>query len=220
MHPPVTVARKVSRCAILVAAVAALTAATAAQQEASPAASTPAPEHAVARKLKVKGVPNFGEVTPTLYRGAQPSPEGFKRLAEMGVSVVVDLRGTRDSEREEVTKLGMQYVSIPWRCLHPEDADFARFLTLLRENAGKKVFVHCRLGHDRSGMMVAAYRIAEQDWTAEEAKQEMEAFGFSFQHHSICSGLSFYEREFPERFKTSPAFKDLRATEPAPKPQL
>jgi protein tyrosine/serine phosphatase len=62
-------------------------------------------------------------------------------------------------------------------------------LTLLRENPGKKVFVHWRLGHDRTGMMIAAYRMAEQGWTAKEAKKEMEAYGFSFGYRMICPGL-------------------------------
>jgi hypothetical protein len=32
----------------------------------------------------------------------------------------------------------MQYIAIPWHCFHPQDAKFARFLTLLRENPVKR----------------------------------------------------------------------------------
>ena len=124
---------------------------------------------------------------------------------------MVDLRGSRKDESELVTKLGMQYVSIPWHCPFPKDDTFARFLTLLRQNPGKKVFVHCRLGDDRTGMNIAAYRMAEQGWTAMQAKQEMEAFGFTLPHHFICPSLSSYEETFPQRFSTSPAFHSLRA---------
>jgi len=173
-------------------------------------------KRSIARKLTLKGVPNFGEVTPMLYRGAQPTKEGFENLARMGISIVVDLRGSRESEREEVTKLGMQYVAIPWRCFHPKDAAFAQFLTLLRENRGKKIFVHCRTGDDRTGMDIAAYRIAEQGWTAQEARKEMEAYGVSWFHRMICPGLSSYEEKFPERFETSPAFKNLHPAERTP----
>jgi protein tyrosine phosphatase (PTP) superfamily phosphohydrolase (DUF442 family) len=168
--------------------------------------------HAFAQKLSLEGVPVFAQVTPTLYRGAQPTEEGFRNLAAMGVKIVVDQRGSR-SEREQVTKLGMQYVAIPWHCPFPEDTIFARFLTLLRDNPGAKVFVHCLTGQDRTGMQIAAYRMAEQGWTAEEANQEMEAFGFSRSHHWRCPGLSSYEDRFPQRFQDSPAFKDLRASE-------
>ena len=171
-------------------------------------------ERTIARKLTVEGVPRLGEVSPTLYRGAQPTRQGFQRLAEMGISIVVDLRERgRKSERQEVTKLGMRFVEIPWNCFHPEDTDIARFLKLLRDNRGKKVFVHCQTGDDRTGLIIAAYRIAEQGWTAKEAMKEMEAYGFTSTHHLYCPGLSSYEANFPERFKTAPAFRDLRASE-------
>ena len=67
----------------------------------------------------------------------------------------------------------MQFVSIPWHCPFPSDKPFARFLKLVQDNSRKKVFVHCRLGDDRTGMAVAAYRMADQGWTAEEAMNEM-----------------------------------------------
>jgi protein tyrosine phosphatase (PTP) superfamily phosphohydrolase (DUF442 family) len=178
-----------------------------------PAPVTSGASHAFAQKLSLEGVPVFAQVTPTLYRGAQPTDEGFRNLAEMGVKIVVDQRGSREKEREQVTKLGMQYVAIPWHCPLPEDSVFARFLTLLRDNPVTKVFVHCLSGQDRTGMEIAAYRMAEQGWSAEEAKQEMEAFGFSRIHRWRCPSLSSYEERFPERFKESPAFKDLRAAE-------
>jgi len=158
-------------------------------------------------------IPDFDEVTPTLYRGAQPKEHGFEALAMMGVQIVVDLRGDRDKEREEVTRLGMQYVSMSWQCSFPKDRIFAAFLTLIRANPGKKIFVHCRVGDDRTGMMIAAYRMAEQRWSAERAMKEMGSFGFSLVHkHLICPRLADYEEEFPKRFATKPEFEELRST--------
>ena len=185
--------------------------------EAAPASSET--KHTIARKVALPGVPRFGEVTPTLYRGAQPTQEGFHNLAKMGINIVVDLRGSRDRERRLVTRLGMRYVPLHWQCFSPRDEHFAQFLTLLRENPGKKVFVHCRVGDDRTGMDIAAYRIAEQGWTAEEARKEMESYGVNWFHKAICLPLSSYEKEFPERFKTSAAFQSLRSAKQASKPQ-
>jgi hypothetical protein len=68
-------------------------------------------------------------------------------------------------------------------------------------------------------MDIAAYRIAEQGWTAEEARKEMEAYGVNWFHKAICFPLSSYEKGFPERFKTSAAFESLRSTKHAPEPQ-
>jgi protein tyrosine/serine phosphatase len=159
-------------------------------------------------------VPNFGQVTDTLYRGGQPTAEGFEGLAHEGVGVVVDLSGNQ-SERDKVKKLGMEYVSIPWHCFHLEDKQVAQFLRVLREHSDQKVFVHCRLGEDRTGMMVAGYRMAEQGWTAEQARREMTAFGFSSMHHLMCPGLATYEENFPHRFQTNPAFDGLRPVQPS-----
>jgi tyrosine-protein phosphatase SIW14 len=177
-----------------------------------PGAKASSPAHQSSRnKAMRKDLPNFGEATTTLYRGGQPSKRGFRILAKMGVNIVVDLRGSRDSERKIVTHLGMQYVALPWHCWFPKDEIFAHFLTLLRKNPGKKIFVHCRLGDDRTAMMIASYRMAQEGWSAERAEKEMEKFGFSFAHRRlICPGLSSYEEKFPQRFKTSPAFRHLR----------
>lgn len=163
-----------------------------------------------ARKLKLTGVPEFMEVTPLLYRGGQPTKDGFRSLAGMGIGIVIDLRGSSKRERDLVTRLGMQYVAMPWHCPFPKDKVFARFLLFLRRNPTRKVFIHCRLGDDRTGMMIAAYRMGEQGWTAQQAWQEMKTSGFGPLHHLICPGLAHYEKEFPERYKTKPAFQELR----------
>ena len=170
-------------------------------------------------KLQMRGLRNFGVVTPTLYRGGQPTSEGFRTLASMGVNIVVNLRVPHlGDERQEVTKLGMQYVEISWNCFDPQDSDIVKFLTLVRQNPGKKIFVHCETGDDRTGMEIAAYRMAVQGWTAEQARQEMEALGFDMLHRSVCPGLGAYETKFPERFATSPAFQDLKKQGIAPAP--
>lgn len=170
--------------------------------------------HPIARKLSVSGLPNLGEVTPMLYRGAQPTGKGFETLAKMGVNIVIDLRDGNEGKLEEkdVTQSGMEFVAIPWRCGSPKDDDFAKFLTVVRDNKDKKVFVHCHMGIDRTGMMVAAYRMNEQGWTAAEALQEMRAFGFSTYHELVvCNGLASYEQRFPTVVTSSPAFQNLRA---------
>lgn len=163
------------------------------------------------RKLIEKGVRNFGEVTPTLYRGGLTNAEGIKALKKLGMNVIIDTHANDESEEKTVRALGMKYVAIPWHCPWPHDEVFAKFLQVVHENKGKKIFVHCRLGDDRTGMMVAAYRIAEEGWTAEEAMTEMKSFGFTRAHHLICPSLAAYEKHFPDHLKNEPAFAAERA---------
>lgn len=166
---------------------------------------------AIGRKLSEKGVTNFGEVTPTLYRGGLLRGDGIKALKKLGVDVVVDTHGNDASEKGDVEKLGMKYVAIPWHCPWPHDEVFAKFLNVVHENKGKKIFVHCRLGDDRTGMMVAAYRMAEEGWTAQEAMNEMKSFGFTASHHFICPSLASYEKSFPKRLQRNADFATERA---------
>jgi tyrosine-protein phosphatase SIW14 len=180
----------------------------------------PAPpnrRHAFAKMTSVNGIARFGEVSPQLYRGAQPSSEGLEFLAKMGVGIIVNLRpGDHPEEEAEASRLGMHYVSIPWHCYHPNDAAIANFLHVLQENPHKKIFVHCELGADRTGMSIAAYRMSVQGWSADEAMNEMQAYGFSSSHHLTCRGLANYEQTFPNAFKNHPEFLDLHPVEPAP----
>jgi Dual specificity phosphatase, catalytic domain len=163
-----------------------------------PCSKSFAAQHTMGQHLKAKGIPNFGQVTPTLYRGGQPSAEGFEKLAHMGINIVVD---TGRSKRDEtlIKNLGMAYVSLPWYCPFPKDEVFERFIKITRKNPDKKIFVHCRLGDDRTGMMIAAYRMGQQGWTAKEAMQEMHEFGYRGVHHLMCPGLARYEKSFPKR---------------------
>lgn len=159
------------------------------------------------------GLSNFGEVTPKLYRGGQPGADGLKELKKMGVSIVIDMRSSRSQhEQTAVEQLGMDYVSIPWHCPFPSDDTFVKFLQVIERNPGKKIFVHCRLGDDRTGMAIASYRMAEQGWSADEAMKEMEFFGFRGIHHAICPTLGHYEKDFPEHLKSNPALKELHAS--------
>ena len=146
--------------------------------------------------------------------GGGPAPP--QELVQVGV----DRRGDHKGERKEVTSLVMQYVPMHWECSFPKDRIFAEFLTLIRKNPGKKIFVHCRVGDDRTGMMIAAYRMAEEGWSPKQAMREMTEYGFNLPHRRlICPRLSEYEEHFPERFATKPEFEELRSTKPSQLPE-
>lgn len=171
--------------------------------------------HAPAKREILAGVPNFGEVTPTLYRGAQPSDKGFQSLAKMGIDVIVDFRGSSlNQEKHEAATRNMKLILLSWDCRHPSSQIAARFLEILKENAGKKIFVHCYGGIDRTGTMVAVYRMAEQGWTAPEATNEMHAFGYAFMHHIWCHAAEIYVNKFPQAMQEDPQLAALHAGAP------
>src|SRR5713101_9551082 len=167
---------------------------------------------APAEKLKIAGVPNAGKISDVLFRGAQPSPQGLVELKKLGITTIVDLRGNRGpaSERRQAESLGMRFIDIPvlgWSA--PTNAQVAQFLKLFKDAPQQKVFVHCYYGEDRSGVMVAAYRIARQNLTADQALAEMVSFGF---HYHLYPGMQSYVRKFPSSFSSESVFAPLRAT--------
>lgn len=139
----------------------------------------------------LEGLPNFAKVSDNLYRGAQPTAEGFRRLKEMGVKTVVNLRSFT-SDRRKLRGTGLRYVHIYCKAWHPEDEDTIKFLKVMQDPDNYLVFVHCMQGADRTGYMVAAYRVVEQGWTIEEAVEEMHNFGF----HPIWRQISEYLEKF------------------------
>lgn len=171
------------------------------------------PAHAPAKRISLDGVANAGEVTPMLFRGAQPNAAGFHALANFGIAIDVDLRfeGDREWEKDAASNAGLQYVALPWSCHYPSDATMQKFLLIIHDNPGKRIFVHCQHGVDRTGMMIAAYRMAEQNWTPEEARREMTAYGFYGVHRTWCGELSSYESIFPQRYAKDPIFDPLKA---------
>src|ERR1700733_16008746 len=116
----------------------------------------------------VPGINNFDQVNAQVYRGAQPNEEGFRYLAKIGVKTILDLRedGRRSAtEKRMVVAAGMQYVNVPMTGLiAPTRSQMGTILALL-EDAGKgPVFVHCLRGADRTGAVIAAYRIDHDQW--------------------------------------------------------
>jgi protein tyrosine/serine phosphatase len=154
------------------------------------AAGRPA-EWAVAPPAPIPGLPNFHTVTPKLYRGAQPTAEGMRRLEAMGVKTVLSLRAFNDDESLlPGTKLA--HPRIRFNTWHPEDEDVVRFLRIVTDPASAPVFVHCQHGSDRTGTMIAIYRIAVQGWDKEEAIREMVEGGYGF--HPLWENLKRYLR--------------------------
>jgi tyrosine-protein phosphatase SIW14 len=130
------------------------------------------------------GIHNFYKVDEHVYRGAQPTEEGFRYLAKIGVKTIVDLREPGERGRKEqsvVTTEGMKYVNIPMSGLTaPTETEITRILIMLENNTTGPVFVHCMRGADRTGAVIAAYRIDHDGWENSRALKEALADGMSF----------------------------------------
>ncbi|HEX5278098.1 MAG TPA: dual specificity protein phosphatase family protein [Fluviicoccus sp.] len=141
------------------------------------------------------GVQNFARVSPVLWRGAQPTREGFRELERNGVTTVISLRiGEDNSDAPLLSGTGLRYVQIPMKAWHPEKDKLKRFLQEVdhvRRQGRGSVFVHCQQGRDRTGYAVAAYRMVMEGWTADQAIAEM----FDFRFNRLWRGNPGFIRE-------------------------
>ena len=126
----------------------------------------------------VPGVINFAKVDASLWRGSQPTAEGFRNLEKLGVRTIVSFRHDHD-DRPLLQGTKLKYLRIPSRAYHAKDADLTRFLKLMQDPANAPVFIHCAQGRDRTGYNAAAYRMVLQGWKAEDAIAEMKRFRFN-----------------------------------------
>ena len=118
-----------------------------------------------------------------VYRGKQPARQDIPSLAASGVRTVLDLRGAMDHqkwEQQAVEAVGMKYVRIGLSGLFaPTDRQIDKILAVLEDPTRGPVFVHCRRGADRSGVVIACYRIVHDHWTNAQAMEEARQQGFS-----------------------------------------
>jgi protein tyrosine/serine phosphatase len=134
-------------------------------------------------------VRNFGKVNQRLYRGGQPTLEGLKDLAAMHVALDIDLREPGEgveTERREAESLGLKYLNIPLSGFSAPNPDqIKRVLSIIVPDDSVPTFVHCRRGKDRTGTVIACYRIEHDGWTPQKALAEANRYGMSWMERGM-----------------------------------
>jgi len=131
------------------------------------------------RLFGLPGLKNVGKIAPGIYRGSQPEGEGYQTLKNMGIKTVVNLRAFH-GEKEAVTNAGMHSVEIPINIFKSVDKEaIEQAVAAIADPDNQPVYLHCALGEDRTGTVIAVYRISREGWPPEAAMEEMQAFGFN-----------------------------------------
>lgn len=153
-------------------------------------------------------IPNFHRVNARLYRGGQPRRGGIRRLAALGVNTIINLREDDErarAEEREAREAGLRYFNVPLRRMgRPSDEQVERALSLIDAPESGVVFVHCAKGEDRTGTVVAVYRIAQDGWTSAQAKQEANRYGMRFWQRGMKDYIRDYYRDRAARAKPVP----------------
>ncbi len=132
-----------------------------------------------ADSIEKPGLPNFHKVTDDLYRCAQPTAAGIAELKNMGIKTIVDLRALH-SDKDEIGNIEIGYEHIPVQAWDIKEEDIVKFLKIVTDKGKTPALVHCQRGADRTGFMVAVYRVAVCGWSKEAAIDEMTHGGYEF----------------------------------------
>lgn len=153
---------------------------------------------------RYKELPNFHKVSDLVFRGAQPKSGGLELLKRLGIKTVVNLRDDDERAKQEeadVKMAGLQYFNFPFaRWGRPQDKEMEQVLSIVNNPANQPVFVHCKHGADRTGVVIAVYRITHDGWTSEQAKAEAKRYGLK----PWQLGMKDYIRDSYKR-QTAPA---------------
>jgi protein tyrosine/serine phosphatase len=144
------------------------------------------------------GTENFKQVNASLYRGGVPSDDQLAGLKKLGVKTDITLmsmsspreRDVIAHEKETGASLGIKVInlSLPFNAPPPK-AMLDQFLAATQDKAATPLYVHCVHGRDRTGTMVAAYRISFDHYTNQQALDEMETFGFNPNKYKVWANF-------------------------------
>ncbi len=142
-----------------------------------------------------EGIQNFGKVNDGLFRGAQPDSASISNLARLSVKTIINLRMPDEGWKDEESQArahGILYTNLPLHPLgKPTDEQVRKVLSLIQTLPGP-VFIHCQHGCDRTGTIIACYRIARDHWSYDESMREAERYGLS----PLERGMRDYIKDF------------------------
>jgi protein tyrosine/serine phosphatase len=146
---------------------------------------------------------NFRTVRPGLYRGGHPDGAGLDYLKRIGVKRVVNLEvgdfieafpWDISGEVDGAKARGLTEYRYPMSAFEPAlssrfDREMNAIVALLKTATPQNpVYVHCKHGQDRTGLVIGLERVLDEGWAPQRAFDEMVRIGF----HTQFLGLDEY----------------------------
>ena len=124
---------------------------------------------------------NFYQISADVFRSEQPDVNLVPQLKQNRIDVVINLR-SRDLDSTQLKDQNLKLIHIPintWS-INREDLLQVMFEIQQAKAFEQKILIHCYHGSDRTGASIAMYRIIFEDWSTQEALDEMKYGGYGF----------------------------------------
>lgn len=146
-----------------------------------------------------KRLHNFHKVNDHIYRGAQPSEAGIRELKDLGVKTVISLRDADKNaaiQKRLVESQDMKFINVPLsKWSRPAIADIEKIVTMLKDVSSGPIYLYCHHGADRTGTVIAIYRMLIDGWTYKAAVAEAESHGLSWWQWRMRDFIKDFHRE-------------------------
>ena len=134
---------------------------------------------------------NFYRIDEKVYRSAQPDRKGFQELKAFGIMNVLSFRD-HHADDKDAKGLGLTLHRVKMEAGEIKDEQVAGALRILKSAKGP-VLIHCWHGSDRTGLVSALCRILYQNWSKNEAIDELMKGGYGY--HSLYRNIPEYIRK-------------------------
>ena len=157
------------------------------------------------RQPKDEHLPNFHRINENLYRGGQPTAEGIRRLAALGIKTIINFRDARENvhrERQAAEENGLRFINLHlsnW--FAAKDNEIHKIIEVIMNPEHHPVFIHCKRGADRTGTVVAVYRMLHEGWTATEANREAKRHGIGWWQVWMKDYIKAYYKRMKSRIE-------------------
>ncbi len=152
-------------------------------------------------------IKNFYKVNNDLYRAAQPGKIEFKELEKLGIKSVLNLRMLH-SDSDEAKETALKLYHVRMRAGNIDDKGIIDALKVIKD-APKPILVHCLHGSDRTGAVIAMYRIIFENYTKEKAILELREKKYGY-HETIYKNIIEYIQNCDiEKIKKSIFLKEV-----------
>ncbi|MES2589678.1 MAG: dual specificity protein phosphatase family protein [Bacteroidota bacterium] len=141
---------------------------------------------------------NLHCINDSMFRSEQPSKTGILEIQKLGVKSVLSLRNIK-SDRFIKRKSNLIFYKKTINAWTMTEDEVIEALKLFLKSE-KPVLIHCVHGSDRTGTIVASYRIIFENWTKEKAIAEMLETHYGF-HENFDNLIELLKNLDVERVK-------------------